>query len=635
MQKQQMYWASFGIALVLLFGVNILSASTLRSARLDLTEDALYSLSEGTHNILAELPEPVKLRFFFSEKLSNDQPALRTYAIRVQELLQEYVLLSDGQISLEIIEPESFSEAEDRAVEAGIAPLAMGNGGEKFYLGMVGTSSLDEELVIPLFNPQDEALLEYEITKLIYRLSHPNRAVMGIITTLDMQGSPSPDPRQPQAGTPPMAILTQLEEQFEVRMFGAALSSVPSDIDVLMIIHPKDLDARTKYAIDQFVLAGGRALVLVDAFAELDSPSDPNDQMAVYTHQRGSNLDPLLEAWGLRMPVGKIAADRKTATKVGIGGRSLDYVLWLTLDNSNYNADDPVISQLDKMIIPSSGFLEEVEDTDIVITPLIQTSHDSMQIDQSQVQFGPDPEALLRNFVPEDDQFMLAARATGPASSAFPGGKPTKSATENITEPLEGSDADVPHLAESTTDINVIVIADVDLLNDTYWLRRETLGPIFLGYRKTADNGDFLINSVDNLSGSNDLISIRGRQKFARPFEYVKEIERAAEQKYLREVQGLQEKIQATEQRIAELGRDRSDASSALILSPEQQAEIEKLREEQLSSRRELRAVQHELSKDIESLGMRLKLVHIGAVPLLFSLGAFALHSLRRKSRRA
>jgi len=287
------------------------------------------------------------------------------------------------------------------------------------------------------------------------------------------------------------------------------------------------------------------------------------------------------------------------------------------------------------MIVASPGFLEEVEDSEVTVTPLIQTTRDSMQIDKSQIQFGPDPEGLLRNFVPEDRQFMLAARSTGAVSTAYPGGPPITPKDEQPEEELEGAQLDLPHLEDSEEAINVIVVADVDIVNEIYWLERRTLGPLFLGYSKTADNGDFLINCLDNLSGSNDLISIRGSRKFARPFEKVKELERAAEQKYLREVEDLQEKLNETEQRIAELGRDRSDNSSALILSPEQQAEIEKLREEQITSRRQLRSVRHELRKDIESLSMRLKLLHIAGVPLLFSLGAICFRLLRSKSRQA
>ncbi len=634
MHKQKMYVTGFAIGLVLLFGVNILSNAALSSARLDLTENKLYSLSDGTHNILGKLPDPVSLKFYFSEKLSNDQPSLRTYGIRVRELLREYELLSKGKVKLVEIDPEPFSEDEDRAVSAGVAGLAIGSTGEKFYFGLAGTSLVDDELVLPFFNPEKESMLEYEITKLIYNLSHPTRATIGIISPLALEGSPSPDPRQPQAGTPPMAILTQLQEEFKVRLFGSAVENVPLDIDVLMVIHPKDLSGRTKYAIDQFVLRGGRALVLVDPHAELDLPADPNDQRAAYTHQRASNLDPLLESWGLRMKSGKLAADRENATKVNLGGKQIDYVLWLSLDNDNYNAEDPIISQLNSMIVPSAGILEEVEDSLVTVTPLIHTSRDSMQIDQSQVQFGPDPEGLLRNYVPEDHEFMLAARSTGSISTAYPGGPPLSGGEPDPTEPLEGQGIDLPHRETSSQDINVIVIADVDIVNEIYWLRREMLGPLFLGYRKTADNGDFLINCVDNLSGSNDLISIRGSQVFARPFEYVKAIEKAAEQKYLREVDVLREKISSTEQRIAELGRDRSDASSALILSPEQQEEIEKLREERLVSRRELRSVQHELRKDIENLAMKLKLLHIAGVPILFSLAAIAFRLTRRKKSR-
>ncbi len=635
MEKRKLYVTGFGIALVLFFAVNILSSAALRSARLDLTENGLYSLTDGTRNIVSSLTEPVRLKLFFSEKLSQDMgelQSMRTYGTRVRELLDEYTLMSKGKIELTVVDPEPYSEAEDEAVQSGIAGLAVGASQEKFYFGLLGTSSTDDEATLPFFDPSNEPLLEYDITKLVYGLANPARAVVGIVSSLDMEGGPG-NPMMGQQGTPPWAILTQLEESFEVLELGQHVRNVPEEVDVLLVVHPKEIPETTKYAIDQFALRGGRVMLFVDPQAEADQPPDPTDRMARFSYKRASTFDPILEAWGLRLLPGKIAADRSRATQVRSGGAPTDFVAWLTLRGGDFDPDDATVSLLDRIVMPAPGILQEVEDTELTVVPLVHTSRDAMQVDASQLLY-PDPHELLRNFVPEDTEFTLAARVTGRSRTAFPGGRPIPSSEEQPPEEeVEGSDGEDPaHLKESESDLNVIVVADVDLLEETYWLQRQQLGPIFLGFRKTADNGDFVINCLDNLAGSDDLISVRGRMKFARPFARVEEIQKAAEQNYLREVQDLQDSIASTEQRIVELQGSRQDASG-LILSSEQQAEIEKLRDQQIATRRKLRSLQHEMRSDIESLGMRLKLVHIAIVPAVFSLGALAFGVWRSKRR--
>jgi ABC-type uncharacterized transport system involved in gliding motility auxiliary subunit len=293
-----------------------------------------------------------------------------------------------------------------------------------------------------------------------------------------------------------------------------------------------------------------------------------------------------------------------------------------------------VVGLLDRMVFATPGILEEVEDSELTVVPLVHTTRDSMQLDRGQVQFMPQPDELLRNFVPEDKEFTLAARVSGPAKTAFPGGRPIPPAEEQPpAEEVEGSDGEDPaHLETSQGDIQVIVVADVDLLHERLWLQRQQVGPLFLGYRKTSDNGDFVINCVDNLAGSADLISVRGRMKFARPFARVQEIEKDAQQLYLRKVQDLEDKIRSFDQRIQELGGVEVDGGS-IILTPEQIAEIDQLREEQLATRRELRNVNHEMRKSIENLGRNLKIVHIGLVPLVFSVGALAFGVWRSKRR--
>jgi len=617
------------IALALLIVINMFSGLVFRSARLDLTDNRLYTLSDGTRNIIGSIDEPVTLRFYFSEKMLVGVPSIMTYGQRVKELLEEYATLSHGNLKLNVFDPEPFSDDEDQAVQYGLQGVPVDTAGTLAYFGLVGTSATDDQEVIPFFQPDKEESLEYDISKLIYKLLNPKKRTVGLMTTLPMfADAQNPFARNVDASQD-WYILEQLRQLFDVRKLETDVSIIPDDIDVLMLVHPKDLSDETLFAIDQFVLKGGRAIVFADPYAEADIPAmDPQNPMASMNAPRNSNLDKLFNVWGVQMAVGKLAADRLSATQVNANMRGrtqpIDYVLWLTLKQDNFNKEDFVTSELQSITMATAGILSKKDGIDTEFTPLVQTSKQSMEVGQNQIQFGPNPDALLRQFSPQNKSFVLAARVSGNVKSAFPDGKPGSGDNDKADSQN--------YLKESKEPINVIVVADADMLQDRFWVNVQN----FFGRRiafPRVNNGDFIVNAIDNLSGSNDLISLRSRGKSARPFDKVLELKREAEQRLQDKEKTLQARLDETQRKLNEL-QQHKDGGNALILSTEQRAELDKFREQQVQTRKELRSVRHELGESIERLGAILKFINIGLIPLIIIILAALLGIYKMKKTR-
>ncbi len=615
------------VALVLFLAVNVLSNQLFTSARIDLTEHGLYSLSDGTHKILEGLNEPVTLRFYLSKNLVPLLPGISGFVTRVKELLQEFEQASDGNLTLHIIDPEPFSEDEDRAVEYGLKGVPLAEGDTVFYFGLVGSGPTDEEHIVPFFQPEREEFLEYDLAKLVHQLAYPKQKVVGLLSSLPLGGGPA-SPMMPGAGggMPPWIIHDQLQQNFELRSLSPASPEIPEDIDVLMIVHPKALQDSAQYAIDQFVLKGGRALVFVDPFAEADqSGGMPNNPMGG-GGPKNSDLPKLFAAWGIELVPGKVLGDitfaRRVQYRQGTRIQSADYPVWLDLPTSQFNAEEVVTAQLPKLTLASAGILKQREDAKTTLVPLIETDNQAMQIDVAKVQFVRDIGTLLNSYEPEDATFTIAARITGKVPSAFPDGPPHSNDQGSSPE---------GHQKESTDSINVIVVADTDMLQDYFWVQVQS----FLGQRigiPTAGNGTFVINALDNLTGSNDLISIRTRAGFNRPFTLVRSLQREAEQRFREREEQLQKRKRATERKIQEL-QSQKDEGSAMVLSPEQEQEIVHFRQELVQVRKDLRNVQHELRKNITSLESWLKMLNIGLMPLLIGLGGLYLSTRKHKGK--
>ncbi|HZW09301.1 MAG TPA: Gldg family protein [Phycisphaerales bacterium] len=616
------------LLIVLFFAVNIATDRALRGARIDLTEHSLYTLSAGTRNILRSIEEPITLTLFFSEDLAAGQPQLQSYGKRVRELVEEYALESGGKIRVETVDPEPFSEGEERAQRAGISGLSTGGAGGQFYFGLLGVNSTDGRETVPFFDPREERFLEYTLSRLVYNLDDPEKKKVVVLSSLPIDGGGMAMPGQQPPS--PWQIMTELRSMFEVETLDPGAEAIPEDADVLLVVHPKQLGEPMLRAIDDYVIGGGRAIVFVDPVCEADiPPGAEQNPLAAMQADRSSDLNTLLEAWGARVEPGQVAADRQLALQgQGRDGQIVSYVQYLGVRAETMSDEDAVTGPLSQLQLGVAGSIVPVEGAGTAFTPIVQTTEESMLLEAERVSFFADPRELLASFAPRGEPLTLAARLTGTASSAF---APAQEGGEEAAGPPTPG---APGAEKRSGEINVIVVSDVDMLSDPMWVREVRIGGMTLGYQQISDNGTFLINAADNMTGSGDLISVRARGSFTRPFTLVNEIRSEAEQEYLAEQQALEEKRRQAEQRIAELQRARPD-EGGLILTPEQEAEIEKFREELVATNRQLRDVNYNLRKDVEKLGLQLKIINIGAAPLAVLLAAIGLAGFRAARRRS
>lgn len=616
------YGATTLIALALAFvAITILISFVLRGARLDLTESKLYSLAPGTERIVSTLDEPINLYFFFSQESSAQSPQLRAYAQRVRELLEEMTQHSRGKLRLSVVDPQPFSEEEDRAAEFGLSAVPMGAAGESLYFGLAGTNSTDGLEIIGFFQPDKEEFLEYDVASLIHRLSNPKRPVVGLMSSLPLDPSFDQMTGQMQPG---WAAIAQLRDVFDVRNIAPGSTSIAPDIDVLMIVHPKNLEPQTQYAIDQFVLRGGKLIAFMDPQAENDPAAGP---MGPAPGGRNSTLGPLLDSWGVTFDTGSVLGDRELGLTVALrqGHPPSQHIGIVGLNRSSMNSSDVVTSNLDSINVMTAGVLKKKADATTQFEPLLESSTNAALLPVSKFAILEDSSSLLDGFQATGERYAIAARVHGKFKSAFPDGAPA---------PAEGATATpAEHLSESTGEANIILVADTDVLSDPLWVRTQSV----FGQRFAvawANNGDFLANALDNLGGSADLISIRGRQSFFRPFTKVDELRRRADDQLRAKERALDEQLRETERKLAELEAARGNSNS-FTLTPEQQAEIERFQQERVRFRKELRDVRRSLDVEIERLGTTLKVINIGLVPTLLAIGALLLAASRRRRMQA
>lgn len=636
MNKKTFAFVALLVLAALFFSVNLASGALFRSWRLDMTEDDLYTLSDGSRNILANMQEPVTLRFFYSDELvstSSDAGvgSIKDYAQRVRELLDEFANAAGDKLELLVIDPERFSEEEDEASTYGLRGVPANLAGDPVYFGLAGSNSIDEEEVIEFFRQERQEFLEYDIAQLVYKLSRSSKTIVGLMSTLPIEGGGF-NPMNPGQPPPPAwLIVDQIRQLSEVRSVPTSATSIEADIDVLVLVHPKGLSDATLFALDQFVLGGGRLIAFLDPWCESDPiPQDPNNPLAGVSADRSSDLDPLLASWGVELVKDRIAGDKGSAMVVGYRGQPVDYVVYLELDGERMSKDDTITSELKRVVMATAGVLRPLDGATTTFTPLMETTEDSMEVDRINVALNTEPARLYADFVSTGKKMALAARLSGPAKTAFPEGEPAKPEEEQpedfVTAPTEDG-------ALTEGEVNVLLIADADMLQDRFWT--EEIRALRLAIPR-ANNADLLINAIDTLSGSDDLISLRSRPSFGRPFEVVADLRRKAEDEFRAQEKLLEEKLREIETRLRELQSQRDESvSSMLILTPEQQAEIEHAREEQIATRKELRKVQHSLNKSIESLGFWVKAWNIAIVPFGIGLAALLVFFLRAGARKS
>jgi ABC-type uncharacterized transport system involved in gliding motility auxiliary subunit len=614
------------IALAVLFlGVVMLSNVGLRGLRLDLTQNRLYTLSPGTQQVLGDLKEPINLYFYFSREAAAKQaPLVMPYAARVREFLEELAARSGGKIHLRVVDPQPFSDDEDRAGEFGLQSLQAG-GGDALYFGLAGTNSTDGRTSIPSFQADREEFLEYDVAKLINDLGTTKKPVVGLMSSLGLQGQFNPMTGQMGEAWP---IVTQLQDLFTLRTLTADVDHIDKDVDVLMLVHPKRLPPQTLYAIDQFVMRGGRVLLFVDPNSGADTAGqDPSNPLGGAMADHSSDLKPLLQAWGVDYDASKVIGDlqRGLEVRTSMQAPPVRHIGILGLTRGDMNQKDVVSASLEKINLASSGFLTARAGAKTRFEPLLQSSTDAAPIPAARFTALTDPAILRDGFKPTGVRYALAARVSGPLESAYPQGAPPDQ------KPAAGPP--VAHLAKSTVPANIVIIADTDLLMDYMWVQtRELFGQRVA--QAFANNGDFVANILDNLSGSNALISVRGRASFSRPFERVDALRRQADDRLRGKALELQAELQQTETKLTELQSKRNDQSS-LALSPEQEAELKRFVAEKARVRKQLRETQRGLDVEINRLNSRLKIINIAVMPLLVAVAGVVILSRRRRRRTA
>jgi len=613
-----------GVAIVL--GI-VIAANAIISQfsgfRIDMTEENLYTLSDGTRSMLADLERDVTLKFYYSRSGEGTPIPIKQYAQRIQDLLQEYESAKGGRVTLEIFDPKQDSDEEEWAQKYGLTPQGLGMlGGPSFYFGIVAVSGANEA-TIPFLDPGAEPRLEYLVTRLVYEVSRTDKPKLGIMSSLPVMGAPAmPYGPQPQQGAPSWVFVRELENLYEVVEIKSTVDEIPADVTALIVVHPKDFPEPVVYAIDQFVLRGGKLLLFVDGMCMSD-PGAAGGQFGPM--QSGSDLNKLTGAWGLELEAGKVVGDKKAATQLNVGGGKVDSVLtWLSLRDELINRVEISTSMLEFIMMPFAGSWKGDAAEGLELTNLAGTSEKSGVINTFQAMGAS---GSMLDALESRDPAPLIARLQGSFKSAFPDGPPAGD-TEEDAGPIPL--VDEGHLTESVVETVVFLASDVDMIADQYTVRTMN----FFGQQIAEpinDNLNLILNIAEQLSGSDALIGLRSRGTYQRPFTKVNQLKAEAEEQWKKEEQKLLTKMQDVQQRIQEMQRGK-DEDQKYILSPEQEAEIKKFHDERFEVSQQLKEVRKNLNKDIETLGVTLKMINIAAVPLLVAIFGIVRGVNRRRS---
>ncbi|MBL9150446.1 MAG: Gldg family protein [Phycisphaerae bacterium] len=592
-----------------LVALNTVLAFTLRSARLDLTQERLYTLSPGVKELVRNLDENVRVHLYWSESVATDLPQYRTLAERVYEFLDELAAASGGKVVLRRVDPKPFSEEEDAARAAGLAVQPVDGTGKSLTLGVVIEGPTDKVEVIPTIGPEDESLLEYEIARRIVSVARGSKPVVAVLSSIPE--TPPFDPRNPAARGGPPLIIEQLRALFDVRYVDLPADVppiLPEGTSALILVQPRDWSEATLRTIDAWAVAGKPILALVDPWCE----TDPSVRANAGGAPAGTtfNLGALLASWGIELagdagvnggaPVPLVVGDETFATRVQARSQAgtamqLAYLPWLSLTKGSLVKDDPIAGSLNAINIMSAGSIRKTPSATTTVSPILVSTERSELIPTMKLGLFGQPDQLLKDFKPSGQKQWLAVRVSGPITSAFPA--------------ADG--------APASGNANIVVIADADFLQNDTWVQEQRIGGQTVGYSAFADNAGLVVNAVETLAGNRTLADLRSRGEYRRPFDKVEEIRRTAEANYLLEEERLQREIEETQRRISQLQRDRGGGTNALVLSPEQQAELRKLEASVADARKKLRAVQHTLREDVDRLGRRVMLANVVLWPLI------------------
>ena len=615
----------FGLAVLALILVIVGAANFILSAlsaRVDLTAEQLYTLSPGSKAVLAKLDQKVTLKFFFSESAKDMPPSLKTYAEQVRDLLGEYERAGNGNVVIETYDPKQDSDEEEWAVKYGVEPQQANPFGAPIYFGLVVTCGTQEQ-TIPGFDPRMESTLENEITRHITRVAWPERPVVGVLSAIPGVLGEQPNPMMMQMRrrpSPGWVAFSELKKDYDLREIAKDAESIDPDVKALVVIHPKDLSEKTLFAIDQFVIKGGRLIACVDPFSfkDMEASSQQQNPMMQMGGQGGpSTLGKLFEKWGISFDTSKCVADDKAAVQMrGRNGAVVTDATVLELGKANI-AKDVLTAGISQLIIPYAGALEFTPSEGLEFTPILTSStNNACLVDASMLQMGP--EAIRGQIKPDGVRRTLAGRLTGTFKTAFPKGPDWK----------EGSTNAVPTVVESGKGF-VFLFADADFLSNEACV--EMVNTLF-GQQAVlrGDNLSLFSNIIEQFAGREELIGLRSRGPSDRPFEVVRNLRAEAEKKFRAKAEELQAKLNETSKKLNELLQGKRGTDRQLV-SQELESAIGEARREKAKTQKELKNVRKELNADIENLGFRLKTINICLVPLLVILFGIFRAVLRRK----
>jgi len=641
MQKKSfetILFSGLGIMLMLglLVALNVITGAV--PARIDLTQEKAYTLSAGTKAILKKLDTPVKIRFYCtqSETATPETVFLKNYARKVEDLLAEYEQVAGKNLITEKYDPQPDSDAEDSARLDGLEPETV-PGADRFYLGL-SVNLADARETIPFLQPTRERLLEYDLTRAVSRVVTPEKPTLGVMSGLPVFGMPAnPMMQMRQQGMEQWTIITELRGDYNVKRVDLTTDKIDDDIKVLLVIHPKDISDKAQYAIDQFVLRGGKLIAFLDPFSVLDSRAGQSGMLANMGGS-SSNLEKLLKAWGYTFEP-KVVADLNFMMKLrGPNGAPQDAPAWLGVMADGINKDDVASSQIDNIWMPLAGAFTGVPVAGLKETVLLHSTKESQLVDGFLANLSG--ESIIKEFKPSGVNYKLAIRLTGKFKTAFTNGKPEdkkdekpdaeKKDAEKQPEEKKADDS----LKECQAANTVVLFGDADMLYDNFALRKFD-SPF--GQLVSVLNGNLSLaqNLVEQMTGDSNLIAVRSRAETGRPFTRVRAMQAEAEQKFQAEIKRLEDSLADTQRKLNELQQQKTDKDQRFILSPEQRAALEKFRKDERDTKLRLKQVQKDLRKEVVSLETRLKWINILAMPLAVTVTGIVIAIVKRKKTSA
>ncbi len=618
------------LLLICLVAVNVMASFI--PLRFDLTEERLYTISDGSRKILESLQEPVRINFYYSRNNAELPPNFKTYAQRVQELLEEYAAISNGQLILEISDPKPDTEEEEWAQKYGIKSITLPSGNTVYFGAVV--SMLDQEMLLPYFDQRRQEFLEYDITQAIQKVSSTSTSKVGLLSALNLQGGRSRIPGQPPLQK--WVFQSELEKSVSVENLPLSTEEIPDDISLLIVLHPRGFSPRLQYALDQYVLRGGRLVVLLDPNARADMTS-PENQFGQQP-QLASDLPDLLKTWGVEYDSTKVVGDRLHSTQVNTGQGVMSFPMWMTFRTQSLDQEHPITAQLENLLFVEAGSLKKAAESQTDFTALLSLSEQSGLIDAFRLRFSA-PDQLSRDMKVDKSAKAVMAITAGNFSSAFPNGQPAKEIKDTQAQAAaDESEAETPlkhtHLNESADRNSILLFSDVDFLSDQFSVQKLN----FLGQsiiQPTNDNLNLMLNAAEHLSGNEALMSIRSRGRFSRPFTRILAMQKQSQLLHQTEERQLLSQLDEVQQRLNSLLESAGkQGQKEVILPPEVQEEIQQFREEERQARRKLRDVRKILRQDIERLGQGLLLLNMLLVPLIIGIIGVFVYRYRTRQRR-